>query len=369
MASCTAVRLRSRSHASIASRATAVAGFRSNAASCRRASYTSSGRGRWKFFTCPDFMADFMAHNYARLVGPTGTTSRGPPRDANRRSCRAGIMRWPCLGPGQRPCRRAKRPGIEGSDWRPHTDATESSEEDPARGRARAGHLRGGHRRSADRRDHRTRRVRRRLHRHGAHELRPARRPAHGHGRRAGGHHAHRAHARLRPRLHPAPARHGRAGHPGAAHQRRAGRARSGPGRALRAARRPRHGRREPGLRLREDLDQGPHGAVQSRDHPGRHDRGPARGRADRRHRLHRGDRHRRGGPLGHVARAGRGRHRRSSEAGRGHRPGRRGRAQGRRGAAGPAHEPPDACRAPRPSSGRSGWGTPTARRRRRCGC
>ena len=34
--------------------------------------------------------------------------------------------------------------------------------------------------------------------------------------------------------------------------------------------------------------------------------------------------------------------HRRSSEAGRGHRAGRRGRAQGRGGPAGPAHEPPD---------------------------
>ena len=111
------------------------------------------------------------------------------------------------------------------------------------------------------------------------------------------------------------------------------------------------------------------HRAVQPRDHAGRHDRGPARARGDRRHRVHRGRRHRRGGAVGHVARAGRERHRRPPEARRG-RPSRRGGgAEGRRGAARAADEPRRRSRATPRSSGSSAWATPTARRRPRCAC
>ena len=68
-------------------------------------------------------------------------------------------------------------------------DAAEPGEANPARGRSGPGDLRGRHRRSPDRRDHRPCRLRRGLHRHGAYELRPPGRAAHGPGRGAGGHH------------------------------------------------------------------------------------------------------------------------------------------------------------------------------------
>ena len=121
----------------------------------------------------------------------------------------------------------------------------------------------------------------------------------------------------LRSRLHPAAARHGRAGHPGAAHQRR-------------AARRARRWRRCATRRwaiaawparsrasgLRQDPDGGAHGAVQPRDHAGGDGRGPARAGRDRRHRRPpRASTSSRWGRPDHVARAGRGRHRRPPEA------------------------------------------------------
>ena len=154
------------------------------------------------------------------------------------------------------------------------------------------------------------------------------------------------------------------------AHQRCARRARGRPGRALRAAGRPGHGRGEPGIGLREDLHGRAPRAVEPRDHARGHGRGPARavGRSTQSPRptastssrwARRTCRARSAWPAPRTIPSSS----RSIERVA------RGRAEGRRGPARAADEPPDAPRATPPSSGSLASATPTARRRRRCGC